>query len=56
MEEPYRFLKKLQKIGNSAGVILPKVWFEFRENDKIKYVIVEVYSDKIVLVPDRKRK
>jgi len=50
-EEPYRFKKRLQKIGNSVGVIIPSVWFEFRENKKAEEVIVKVYSDKIVLVP-----
>ena len=55
MEKPYRFLKNLQKMGNSMGVLIPKVWFEYAENRFAEQVQVEVYSDKIVLIPIKKK-
>ena len=56
MEKPYRFIKNLQKMGNSRGVLIPKVWFEYAENRFAEQVQVEVYSDKIVLIPIKKKK
>ena len=51
MEKPYRILKKLQRLGNSVGLVIPKVWFEFKENDDIKEVTLDIYSNKIVVIP-----
>ena len=53
MGEPYRYLKKLVKIGNSFYVGVPAVWLnkhkiEFKTM-KVYEVVVEVYNDKIVI-------
>lgn len=53
-EEPFRFLKRLVRVGNSAGVLIPNVWFKFKKNSKVREVIIEVYSNKIIIKPHNK--
>lgn len=47
MERPFRYRKRLIKIGNSSYALIPAEW----KHSKKKDVIVEVYSDKIVILP-----
>lgn len=55
MEKPFRYRKRLVKIGNSNYVIVPDLWLRGRaKHMKVKQiteVIVEVYTDKIVITP-----
>jgi len=55
MGEPYRYLKKFVKIGNSLYVLMPAEWLnknkeKFRKM-KEKKVIVEVYDDRLIILP-----
>jgi len=55
METPYRYRKKLVKTGNSTYVIIPLVALDaWKQNMKVKEVrnvIMEVYSNKMVIIP-----
>ena len=46
-EKPYRYRKKLVKIGNSRYVIMPACWNHHDD----KEITVEVYKDKVVILP-----
>ncbi len=55
MEKPFRYKKKFHKVGNSVGVVIPKMWVDkytskFKEADKIE-IIMELYKNKIVITP-----
>lgn len=57
MEKPYRYLKKLVKIGNSFYVVMPATWLNknkvaFRKM-KVYEVVLEVFDDKIVITPKK---
>ena len=56
MEEPYRFRKKIVKIGNSRGFIIQGDWLVLANKKVGDVIYVEVYSDKIVLLPEKKKK
>lgn len=47
MGEPYRYRKKLMKVGTSIYCLIPADW---KHSDK-KEVIVEVYEDRVVIRP-----
>ena len=57
MEKPFRYQKKIQKVGNSFGVVIPKNWLEkqmkkmpIKDIDKMK-IILELYENKVVITP-----
>ena len=49
-----RFVKKLQKVGNSKGVIIPhyilKDWKSIKNNKDIEQVEIEVKSDGTLII------
>ena len=47
MIEPYKYRKKILKSGGSKYVLIPADWSHIDD----KTVIVEVWSDKIVIKP-----
>jgi len=47
MGEPYRYKKKLMKVGTAMYCLIPADW---KHHDK-KEVIVEVYDDRVVIRP-----
>jgi len=53
MEKPYRYLRKLVKIGNSLYVIMPATWLKEHKlafkKMKVQEVVMEVFDDKIVI-------
>ena len=55
MEAPYRYRKKLVKIGNSTCVIIPSgalvAWKEIIKANEVRNVILEVYKNRIVITP-----
>ena len=57
MEKPYRYEKKLIIIGHSVGIIVPQTWIKSQaERMKIKKVvnvILEIYKDKIIILPKK---
>lgn len=57
MEKPYRYLKKLVKIHNSFYVVAPKDWMTIQAKKlkirRVVNVIVEIYTDKIVITPTK---
>ncbi|GAI77629.1 unnamed protein product [marine sediment metagenome] len=54
MEKPYRYLKKLVKIGNSFYIIMPANWLNKHKaafnKMKVQEVVMEVFDDKIVIM------
>jgi len=50
MAEPYRYRKRLVSVGCSKYVLIPAEW----EHIDDKEVIVEVWPDKIVVLPAKK--
>ena len=51
MEEPYRYEKKVVKIGNSNYVGIPVGWL----GKNVKKVIVEVYKDMLRVLPCKQK-
>ena len=55
MGEPYRYKRKLVKIGNSFYILTPGDWLKAQAKKMkvrdFKEVIVEVYDDKLVILP-----
>jgi len=50
MEKPFRYRKKLLKSGSSNYVIIPADWEALKGDE----VILEVYKDKIIILPIKK--
>ena len=57
MEKPFRYQKKMQKVGNSFGVVIPKNWLEkqmkklpIKKIEDMK-IILELYENKVVITP-----
>ena len=53
MDETYRYDKKLQKIGNSVGITIPKLWFRLLGNYKVKELILIIDKKSIILLPKK---
>lgn len=55
MGEPYRYKRKLVKIGSSYYVLAPKEWLEIQTKKlkikRVRNVILEVYDDKLIITP-----
>lgn len=48
-EKPFRYKRKLAKVGNSFYILCPQ---SFRKKMNGVEVIVEEYSDKIIIIPE----
>jgi len=57
MEKPYRYLKKLVKLGSSFYILAPIVWLNAHAKKmkikEISNVILEVYDDRLVITPTK---
>ena len=53
MDETYRYNRKLQKIGNSVGITIPKLWFRLMNNFKVKELILIMDKKSIILMPKK---
>ena len=53
MEKPFRYRKKLVKLGNSDYILLPADWIRKHLKPNEKEVIVEIYKDEIKVFPQR---
>ena len=53
MGETYKYSRELQKIGNSVGITIPKLWFRLMENYKVKEVILVIDKKSIILLPKK---
>jgi antitoxin component of MazEF toxin-antitoxin module len=53
MGETYRYNRKLQKIGNSVGITIPKLWFRLLGNYKVKELVLIIDNKSIILMPKK---
>ena len=57
MDKPYRFRKRLVKIGGSSYVHIPAYWIAEQERKlkikKLMAVDMEIHDGKLVLTPER---
>jgi len=57
MEKPYRYLRKLVKIGNSLYILTPIDWLRAQARKmkikEVKDVVLEVYDDRLVITPSK---
>ena len=53
MGETYRYNRKLQKIGNSVGITIPKLWFRLLNNYKVKELVLVIDDKTIILMPKK---
>lgn len=55
MGEPYRYKRKLVKVGNSFYVLAPNDWLKMQAKKlkikQVREVILEVYDNKLVITP-----
>lgn len=49
MAKPYRYRKKVFKIGHSVGVTLPSIWCRANMVLEKEPLTLEVYEDRIVI-------
>ena len=51
MGETYRYSRKLQKMGSSVGITIPKLWFRLMKNYKVKEVTLIIDNKSIIVLP-----
>ena len=49
MAAPYRYIRKVYKVGNCLMISLPIIWCKANDMKRKGKVEVEVYPDKIVI-------
>lgn len=59
MERPFRYQKRLVRIGGSHYLLVPRsdtgTWERFFDTDDVKEVILEIYKDRMVIKPSKKK-
>ena len=51
MEKPFRYRKKLVRVGSGDYVLLPATWIKQNLKPNEKDVVVEVYKNHVKVIP-----
>lgn len=51
MAKPYKYTRKVSRIGHSLMISLPSIWVKANTLEEVKSVEIEVYDDRLVVRP-----